>query len=399
MEAKSTSLSVCNTLPLPSFLWSVLPLRRTCGIYRDGCVSQTLTYPEEDFTVCSKADTDATCHSGGFDLCICFPGINPSLWDKEDVAHWLHWAQKEYSLRRPEKGRFEMNGRALCLLTKEDFRRRCPSSGGIECRRRARASHLCDCVVMCTPFFFHRWCPVWDPAVCKAARKECNDSLSGDREHPEPGELPDPPAERPRGPASHSRWQPRSVMSRSKSGRLSFILRDSVFAEAINSHIWGGGGRGWSYRAEGGQASDCSMRLNIRRDDSTDFTQWNVFTRLGEYHCMATQWLSRIAGNLGTRFWKAVHLSGSALLQHCSTRYQRKNQDKSPLFFIYSMHSSSFFQNLVAASPIMQLSCWVTWLEAIYQITCSFLLSRNTCIIIFSHMQHSLRTVKLPVTR
>lgn len=57
--------------------------------------------------------------------------INPSLWDKEDVAHWLHWAQKEYSLRRPEKGRFEMNGRALCLLTKEDFRRRCPSSGDV----------------------------------------------------------------------------------------------------------------------------------------------------------------------------------------------------------------------------------------------------------------------------
>lgn len=56
-------------------------------------------------------------------------GINPSLWDKEDVALWLHWAQREYSLRRPEKGRFEMNGRALCLLTKEDFRRRCPSSG------------------------------------------------------------------------------------------------------------------------------------------------------------------------------------------------------------------------------------------------------------------------------
>lgn len=60
-------------------------------------------------------------------------GINPSLWDKEDVALWLHWAQKEYSLRRPEKGRFEMNGRALCLLTKEDFRRRCPSSGKCVC--------------------------------------------------------------------------------------------------------------------------------------------------------------------------------------------------------------------------------------------------------------------------
>lgn len=60
---------------------------------------------------------------------VCFLGINPSLWNKEDVAHWLHWAQKEYSLRRPESGHFEMNGRALCLLTKEDFRRRCPSSG------------------------------------------------------------------------------------------------------------------------------------------------------------------------------------------------------------------------------------------------------------------------------
>lgn len=72
--------------------------------------------------------------------------INPSLWDKEDVALWLHWAQKEYSLRRPEKGRFEMNGRALCLLTKEDFRRRCPSSGDVlyeilQCVTMQRRSH------------------------------------------------------------------------------------------------------------------------------------------------------------------------------------------------------------------------------------------------------------------
>ncbi|XP_049922041.1 transcription factor ETV7 [Epinephelus moara] len=71
--------------------------------------------------------------------------INPSLWDKEDVAHWLQWAQREYSLRRPEKGRFEMNGRALCLLTKEDFRRRCPSSGDVlyeilQCVKQQRRS-------------------------------------------------------------------------------------------------------------------------------------------------------------------------------------------------------------------------------------------------------------------
>ncbi|XP_072222453.1 transcription factor ETV7 isoform X2 [Leuresthes tenuis] len=75
--------------------------------------------------------------------------INPSLWDKEDVAHWLYWAQKEYSLRRPEKGRFEMNGRALCLLTKEDFRRRCPSSGDVlyeilQCVKQQRRSVVCE---------------------------------------------------------------------------------------------------------------------------------------------------------------------------------------------------------------------------------------------------------------
>uniref|UniRef100_A0A3Q0S1C4 Transcription factor ETV6 n=1 Tax=Amphilophus citrinellus TaxID=61819 RepID=A0A3Q0S1C4_AMPCI len=75
--------------------------------------------------------------------------INPSLWDKEDVGLWLHWAQKEYSLRRPEKGRFEMNGRALCLLTKEDFRRRCPSSGDVlyeilQCVKQQRRSVVCE---------------------------------------------------------------------------------------------------------------------------------------------------------------------------------------------------------------------------------------------------------------
>ncbi|XP_041860439.1 transcription factor ETV7 isoform X2 [Melanotaenia boesemani] len=75
--------------------------------------------------------------------------INPSLWDKEDVAHWLYWAQKEYSLRKPEKGCFEMNGRALCLLTKEDFRRRCPSSGDVlyeilQCVKQPRRNVVCE---------------------------------------------------------------------------------------------------------------------------------------------------------------------------------------------------------------------------------------------------------------
>lgn len=57
--------------------------------------------------------------------------INPSLWNKEDVNLWLRWAHREYSLRRSDHQAFEMNGKALCLLTKEDFRLRCPSSGDV----------------------------------------------------------------------------------------------------------------------------------------------------------------------------------------------------------------------------------------------------------------------------
>ncbi|NXA13081.1 ETV7 factor, partial [Sapayoa aenigma] len=58
-------------------------------------------------------------------------GIQPSLWSKDDVIHWLRWAEKEYSLRETEESKFQMNGKALCILTKEDFRHRAPSSGDV----------------------------------------------------------------------------------------------------------------------------------------------------------------------------------------------------------------------------------------------------------------------------
>ncbi|NXQ16498.1 ETV7 factor, partial [Peucedramus taeniatus] len=57
--------------------------------------------------------------------------IQPSLWSKDDVIHWLRWAEKEYSLRPTDQSKFEMNGKALCILTKDDFRRRAPSSGDV----------------------------------------------------------------------------------------------------------------------------------------------------------------------------------------------------------------------------------------------------------------------------
>ncbi|NXT59284.1 ETV7 factor, partial [Pluvianellus socialis] len=58
-------------------------------------------------------------------------GIQPSLWSKDDVIHWLRWAEKEYSLRQTDESKFEMNGKALCILTKDDFRHRAPSSGDV----------------------------------------------------------------------------------------------------------------------------------------------------------------------------------------------------------------------------------------------------------------------------
>ncbi|NXY59890.1 ETV7 factor, partial [Callaeas wilsoni] len=58
-------------------------------------------------------------------------GIQPSLWSKDDVIHWLRWAEKEYSLRPSDESKFEMNGKALCILTKDDFRHRAPSSGDV----------------------------------------------------------------------------------------------------------------------------------------------------------------------------------------------------------------------------------------------------------------------------
>ncbi|XP_072212146.1 transcription factor ETV7 isoform X5 [Excalfactoria chinensis] len=57
--------------------------------------------------------------------------IQPSLWSKDDVVYWLRWAEREYSLQQTDESKFEMNGKALCILTKDDFRFRAPSSGDV----------------------------------------------------------------------------------------------------------------------------------------------------------------------------------------------------------------------------------------------------------------------------
>nr|XP_008107953.2 PREDICTED: transcription factor ETV7 [Anolis carolinensis] len=78
--------------------------------------------------------------------------IQPSLWSKDDVIHWLRWAEKEYSLRESDESKFEMNGKALCILTKEDFKLRAPNSGDVlyELLQYIKTQRQ---ALVCSPFF------------------------------------------------------------------------------------------------------------------------------------------------------------------------------------------------------------------------------------------------------
>ncbi|XP_015197566.1 transcription factor ETV7 isoform X2 [Lepisosteus oculatus] len=101
------------------------PLKECCVSGSPPACPPALVVPHSPLTPVYPGAQDELCK---------LPGrlrINPSLWGKDDVSHWLRWAQKEYSLRRTDQSKFEMNGKALCLLTKEDFRLRCPSSGDV----------------------------------------------------------------------------------------------------------------------------------------------------------------------------------------------------------------------------------------------------------------------------
>ncbi|GIY60774.1 friend leukemia integration 1 transcription factor [Caerostris darwini] len=49
--------------------------------------------------------------------------IYPALWNPEHVKQWLEWAVKEYSLHEVDAARFNVIGRELCQLTRDDFSR------------------------------------------------------------------------------------------------------------------------------------------------------------------------------------------------------------------------------------------------------------------------------------
>ncbi|EDO45237.1 predicted protein, partial [Nematostella vectensis] len=57
--------------------------------------------------------------------------VDPRLWTREDVTSWLRWISEAYSLENVKLDRFEMNGKALCLMTLDMFLYRVPEGGRV----------------------------------------------------------------------------------------------------------------------------------------------------------------------------------------------------------------------------------------------------------------------------
>lgn len=56
---------------------------------------------------------------------------DPRIWGREDVALFLQFCEREFDLPKFDLDLFQMNGKALCLLTKNDLAERIPGAGDI----------------------------------------------------------------------------------------------------------------------------------------------------------------------------------------------------------------------------------------------------------------------------
>ncbi|XP_030745573.1 ets DNA-binding protein pokkuri isoform X2 [Sitophilus oryzae] len=56
---------------------------------------------------------------------------DPRVWSREDVATFLRWAEREFDLQPIDMEMFQMNGKAMCLLTRTDLSERAPGSGDV----------------------------------------------------------------------------------------------------------------------------------------------------------------------------------------------------------------------------------------------------------------------------
>ncbi|CAH0561248.1 unnamed protein product [Brassicogethes aeneus] len=56
---------------------------------------------------------------------------DPRIWSREDVLTFLRWAEREFDLQPIDMDIFQMNGKAMCLLTRQDLSERAPGSGDV----------------------------------------------------------------------------------------------------------------------------------------------------------------------------------------------------------------------------------------------------------------------------
>ncbi|CAH1985527.1 unnamed protein product [Acanthoscelides obtectus] len=56
---------------------------------------------------------------------------DPRVWSREDVATFLRWAEQEFDIQPIDHDMFQMNGKAMCLLTRTDLAERAPGSGDV----------------------------------------------------------------------------------------------------------------------------------------------------------------------------------------------------------------------------------------------------------------------------
>lgn len=56
---------------------------------------------------------------------------DPRIWSRDDVVTFLRWAEQEFDLQPFEIDVFQMNGKAMCLLTRSDLASRAPGSGDV----------------------------------------------------------------------------------------------------------------------------------------------------------------------------------------------------------------------------------------------------------------------------
>lgn len=56
---------------------------------------------------------------------------DPRLWSRDDVLSFLKWSEREFDLQPFDLDMFQMNGKAMCLLTRNDLSERSPGSGDV----------------------------------------------------------------------------------------------------------------------------------------------------------------------------------------------------------------------------------------------------------------------------